>query len=961
MAKLPTKGLIMAHLNVCSLRNKIHEIERLAQLYNFHILTVSETHLDPSIDNDEISIQGYNIFRKDRNSFGGGVAVFVQSHIPVETKHDLIIDDIEALWVVVHLPHTKPILIGCCYRPPSANVNYLNKMCSVVDKASDGSRELYLFGDMNIDWFSTNCHLKCKLLSMAKICHLKQMVSHPTRISTNKHGTTSSTCIDLVFTNSPEQCSNAVSLEVGFSDHNVVVLSRKTKLPRGGNMIVHKRSYKHFNKEAFVKEVEQVDWSVVCQEMDPEKALSFFMNLFTEIANRHAPLKKFSVRSRGAPWIDQKLRDLMTSRDTAKKIANTSGLQSDRQVYCKLRNLVTKLNRQKKKVHYIQRISDVKNDGKKLWSTLNEVMGRKSKTVISFIQSGDGAFITKPLDIANHFNIFFKSKVNNLRSGFSNSDGSLSQTLIGNSIMKNKNCLFQFSPINSKTVNDLLLAQADSASPGMDNLDSKLIKLVVEFVTSPICHIFNQCLSHGVHPTIWKEAKIIPLPKDKNKSFNGPNSRPISILPLLSKVVEKIVFNQVMDYFSANNLLSSCQHAYREDHSTSTALAQMTDDWLTGMDKSKLVGAVMLDFSAAFDIINHSLLINKLQCYGFSPRATSWFKHYLTDRKQCVFFNGSYSNQIIIDCGVPQGSCLGPLLYTIFTNDLPLCVKDVNIVMYADDTTLYWAATSEQSVTETLSSALTDVNNWVQHNQLVLNIAKTKSIVFGSRHRLVNNPVLNLSINNNNIEQVNSIKLLGLTIDKSLSWSNHIKNIVSKIGKGISMTRKCSAFVTPSIIKPVIHSLALSHLEYCSVIWSSALKSDMKKLQVAQNKAARLVLGCFFRTNTAYMHRQLNWLTVVQKGSLQLLMLLRSVISTNNPLSLANQLQLTATHGYSTRRAASGYIMLPAPKTNYRKLTVIYRSIELWNVMPHKIISTVNNKKMFRRLSRKYLLCTSTE
>ncbi len=172
-----------------------------------------------------------------------------------------------------------------------------------------------------------------------------------------------------------------------------------------------------------------------------------------------------------------------------------------------------------------------------------------------------------------------------------------------------------------------------------------------------------------------------------------------------------------MDYFFNNNLVSICQHAYREGHSTSTALAHMTNDWLTQMDNKKLVEAVMLDFSAAFNIIDHTLLIGKLQCYGFTSDAISWFNQ----RKQRVFFNGSNSNWKVIDCGVPQSSCLGLLLYSIVNIDLLLCMKNVNTVMYADDTTLYGATTFEHTVTHVLSDALIYVYKWVECNKLALN------------------------------------------------------------------------------------------------------------------------------------------------------------------------------------------------------------------------------------------------
>ena len=275
--------------------------------------------------------------------------------------------------------------------------------------------------------------------------------------------------------------------------------------------------------------------------------------------------------------------------------------------------------------------------------------------------------------------------------------------------------------------------------------------------------------------------------------------------------------------------------------------------------------------------------------------------------------------------------------------------------MYADDTTLYCAALSEQAVTSVLGNALDEINKWVGSNKLILNISKTKSILFGSRHRLAKNPELKLVINVTNIEQVDSIKLLGLTIDSSLSWSKHINNIVVKMGNGIRVTRKCSEFITPSILKSVIHSLVLSHLEYCPVVWSSASQSDLKKLQVAQNKAARLALNCSYRTGINVMHSNLMWMTVAQKMSMCLLMLLRSIISTNLPSSLADQVHMTSDHGYSTRGAVTGHIMLPAPRTNSRKLTFLYRSIALWNSLPKDIKAKVNYKSCFKKLTKIFL------
>ena len=175
--KLPKKGLKIAHLNICSLRNKVHEITSLLKNENLHILAISETHLDSTIGVNEIAVSGYNVFRNDRNSYGGGVAIYVQNHMPVKTRGDLLTSDIEALWIQIHLPHTKPFLLGCCYRQPSAHVQYLEEICLMLQKDSDCEREIYFLGDLNIDWLSATCSRKLSVI--AKVCNLSQMLNVP--------------------------------------------------------------------------------------------------------------------------------------------------------------------------------------------------------------------------------------------------------------------------------------------------------------------------------------------------------------------------------------------------------------------------------------------------------------------------------------------------------------------------------------------------------------------------------------------------------------------------------------------------------------------------------------------------------------------------------------------------------------------------------------------------------------
>lgn len=935
--KTSPKGLVLAHINICSLRNKVQELYLFLQINKVDILAVSETHLDCTFDDSEVSIEGFSIYRKDRNGFGGGVAIFIREHFPVKQRHDLMVDGIEAIWLQVQLPHLKPILVGCCYRAPNSNIQYLNDLCTMMDTTTEENRELYLLGDLNIDWLSDTCSLKNKLWTSSSTCGLSQLMCQPTRISVNQTGVKSSKCIDHIYTNNSDLCSTPVSVPLGFSDHNFIAVTRRTKLPKASAKIVQTRSYKKFTKESFLREIDNIQWSDVCNVDDAELALKIFMNYFMNVVNRHAPLKKYTVKAKSAPWLDVTLKNLMVLRDEAKKTAVLSGSHDDMENYRKLRNEVTKTNRAKKKSHYRQKISESGNDGNKLWKVFNEIMGRSRTVHTSFIEV-DGVYLTKPYSISNYFNTFFVDKVSTLRRNMDTVVTSKSVELIKSNIMKDKNCDFDFHQVQVESVEKLLSALPVDKSAGTDHLDGKLLKIAAAYISKPVCHIFNRSLISGVWPKNWKEGKILPLPKGKSKIFNGPNCRPISILPVLSKVLEKIVSEQIQEYFNINGLTTMFQHAYRASHSTSTAMLQMTDSWLAAMDSSMLVGTVMLDFSAAFEVIDHDLLIEKLACYGLKLSAITWLRSYLSSRSQRVYFNGTLSDSKQLDCGVPQGSCLGPLLYSIFTNDLPYAIEQASLTMYADDSTIYYAALTCSELNQVLSSELNIIHNWIIANKLVLNTSKTVCMMFGSNHKLAQDPKLNLLIDSQPILQVKKTKLLGLCLDSALSWSDHITKIVSRMGGALAVTRKCAPFLKRSMLNQIVRSLVLCHLDYCSGVWSSASKGLIRKLQVAQNKAARLVLGCSSRSNVTRMHESLQWLNVESRLLANVLIFFHKVNQTQTPTFIFQNITYRSDlHPHSTRAASSRQMILPRPRTNSLKKTFLNRAIGFWNCLPNHL------------------------
>lgn len=272
--------------------------------------------------------------------------------------------------------------------------------------------------------------------------------------------------------------------------------------------------------------------------------------------------------------------------------------------------------------------------------------------------------------------------------------------------MKNKDCVFHFQLIQVNEVEKLLASVHNEKPSGPGNLDGKLLRTVPGIIASPICYILNLSLQEGIFPKAWKPAKVIPSPKNKKEPFIGANSRPISILPVLSKLMELVVFNQISIYFSINELNNEFQPAYKEGNSTSTALMQMTDQWLSDIDRKMIVGAVLLDFSAAFDLIDHKMILMKFKTYGFNTLTLNWMRSYLSERLQMFLLNGSFSNVKTVQCGVPQGSCLGPLLYSIFTNDMPFALREASLAMFADDSTVPMSSSSVEELNVLLQNEI---------------------------------------------------------------------------------------------------------------------------------------------------------------------------------------------------------------------------------------------------------------
>jgi len=491
-------------------------------------------------------------------------------------------------------------------------------------------------------------------------------------------------------------------------------------------------------------------------------------------------------------------------------------------------------------------------------------------------------------------------------------------------------------------VYQLLLALPEGKAAGLDNMDNKLLRIAAEHVSTPLCYIINLSFVTSVYPSEWKKAKVVPIPKSTTEPFCGANSRPISLLPTTSKIMERIVCKQVSDYFSKNSLMSENQHAYRKNHSTCTALLHMVDDWYHSIDQGKLVGAIFLDFSAAFDLVDHNCLLSKLACYGFDESTTKWMASYLTGREQCVHINGTNSSFKELPCGVPQGSCLGPLLFTIYTNDLPLAITQATADMYADDTSAYICAPSIETISHNLQTEVNNICSWVRVNRLFLNTSKTKCIVLGSKPKMSAKPKLTLTANGKVIEQVSEVKLLGSTVDECLTWNTHTKLTSKKMARSLGMIKRCAYLMDQTLLKIVIECLVLSHIDYCSPVWSCTTKTNINLLQRMQNKATRL-----FQSKP-------QWKPVHTRLSINTMTTFKRITLTNEPICISRQLRsVNNLHSYRTRFAAKQSFLLEKPRTNALMKCFMYRAVRVWNNLPIVMQST-QSLRVFKDGLHKY-------
>ena len=465
--------------------------------------------------------------------------------------------------------------------------------------------------------------------------------------------------------------------------------------------------------------------------------------------------------------------------------------------------------------------------------------------------------MTESCDIVNEFNSFFANIGPLLASQIDTTNKKHYTSYLKNTIHSQ----FQFTTVNTEHVNEMIESIKTKTSFGHDEMTTKSLRKLAPVLLQPLTLIINQSLITGIFPDDLKITKVVPLHK-KNDKTKMDNYRPVSLLPAISKVFEKVAHKQLYDYFKENELFYTGQYGFRDEHSTEQAALELVDRLHTDMDKTKIPIAIYMDLSKAFDTLDHNILLHKLKYYGVQGSAISWFHSYLTNRYQYVEINDSKSNPRLLKTGVPQGSVLGPLLFLIYMNDVPNSSSILKFILFADDTSLLDTINLSISPNgnfnnERLNCELIKIYDWLAVNRLSLNVSKTKFMVFHHTNKVLPQN-LEIKINNIPVERVKEFCFLGLTINENLTWKTHIQKISNKVMKHSGILNKLKHYLPQNILRTLYCSLIQSQLTYCILVWGF----DCGRIVKVQKKSIRIITCSKFGAHTEPLFKTLNLLKI---------------------------------------------------------------------------------------------------
>ena len=553
---------------------------------------------------------------------------------------------------------------------------------------------------------------------------------------------------------------------------------------------------------------------------------------------------------------------------------------------------------------------------------MKEIINKKQQSNSSSRFLINNKIVTDKKVISDGFNSFFINVGPTLAKKIPSNSKSTSDFLKHGVL----DSMYMTSVVEEEVIN-IIKGLKDSSS-GWDDVSCKVLKATFDAFISPLVHVLNLSITKGVFPTEMKVARVIPIYKSGDEHVFS-NYRPVSVLPVFSKVLERLMYNRLLSFINKHKVLYSFQFGFRIGHSPSLALIYLIDKVSDALEKGEFVLGLFLDFSKAFDTVNHTILFEKLKFYGIRGISLDWFKSYLSQREQFVEYNGTRSSNQLISCGVPQGSILGPLLFLIYINDLAYVSDKLFALLFADDSNMFLSGNDWNELVETMTIEMIKVVDWLRANKLSLNLKKTHFVLFRRKRGKVKLD-RDLIVDNVKIEQANKTKFLGVMIDEYLSFEHHVNHIKGKVARGLGILYKAKRFLLERSLLQLYNSFIYPYRNYCIVVWGNTCDSFLLPLIRLQKKAMRILKGAKKLDHTEPIFKELQVLKLREIYVYSLQLVLFKFHHKQLPGVFENYFKTnSAFHNHSTRHA--NLLHVPLLKTKQASISVRRNGVRVYN------------------------------
>lgn len=927
-------ALLIGHINIQSLKHKVIDLRHELDIHRFDLLSINETWLRKSTHN-LMKIPGYSLKRADRSvaPLGyGGVAVLYRDSLTAKVADkpaSICTSRLESIWIEVKIANNKTVLICSFYRPPSKTAAEFDSDMSELENQVQSALSRYsglavFVGDLNCNMNDSNPRSD-KLLQLLSRYNLHQCIS---RGSVTYRP--ASSLLDVMITNRLDRVVRTSTLRCNFSPHNFIRALFRVKKEKPKRSVVMCRATARVDWDALRLDLALTDWSRVTAAASVEIKARHFTELLLTIINTHAPMKKVVIRNQTAPPLTAPTLELLARRREAERNGGET-------IYKLLNRQCRAAIRRDCRDNIAQRLRE---DGRSAtWKITRSLLSGKRDVERPV-----------PLVAVDDLNGYFAT------IGTRTSAAVVSNRAVPVLLPRILTCSFKVSTVSYDELRRTVRTLRNTGTCGIDGLPTIFVKRTFTVIGHVILNVVNNSLHTGHVPDSWKKALVYPI--HKGGALNDPSQfRPISVVPLLAKITERIVQTQLYSYFSTNDLFSPTQHAYRRNHSTETALLTVSDYILSAMNRGEVVLLTMIDLSKCFDTVDHATLLHILELYGID---TEWFRSYLSGHTQQVQIRSSdgkisSSKPANIPIGIYQGTALGPLLFSIFSNDLCLHVPDtVKIVQYADDTQLMVSGrkTELPSLIRTLEAALESVNDWFASRKMKVNAKKTQLIVFGTAQMLRGVPPVEIRFGGETITETHQVRNLGVEMDRHMTFQPHV-DLLTRRCTGVLIGLGAARHWLPrDVVTMLVECFVFSQLRYCVSVFGNASCQTRDRLQKMINFGARVVTGRGRSEHISDAVRSLHWLSAAALYQYSTITRFRAVLHTGEPLSLSENIIVSSDiHNHNTRR--SGQFRQPAVRTQLGKRTFAFSAPGLYNALPQSMREVGGD---FKATLKEYLL-----